>query len=49
MQSMSKLKEGGEDGNVEGIGTPEADDYLCAMHDVNAVLKLLLLCIRDHN
>ncbi len=49
MQSMSKLKKGGEDGNVEGIGTPEADDYLCALHDVIVVLNLLLLLIHDHN
>jgi hypothetical protein len=26
--------EGGEDGNVKGINTPEANDYLCAVHDV---------------
>jgi len=49
MQSMSKLRKGEEDGNVEGIGTLEADDYLCAMHDVSDVLNLLLLCICDHN
>jgi len=26
--------DGEEDGNAEGIDTPEANDYLCAVHDV---------------
>jgi hypothetical protein len=29
-----QAKEGGKDGNVEGINTLEVSDYLCAMHDV---------------
>jgi hypothetical protein len=29
-----QVEEGGKNGNVEGIGTLEADDCLCAMHDV---------------
>jgi hypothetical protein len=44
-----QVKEGGEDGNVEGIGTSETNDYLCAMHDVGVVLNLLLLRIHHHN
>jgi hypothetical protein len=29
-----QVEEGGKDGNAEGIGTPEVDDCLYAMHDV---------------
>ncbi len=28
-----QAKEGGKDGNVEGINTLEANDCLCAVHD----------------
>jgi len=38
--------EGRENNNVENIGTPEANDCLCAMRDVP---NLLLLRINDHN
>jgi hypothetical protein len=29
-----QAKEGGEDGNVEGISTLKIDDCLCVVHDV---------------
>jgi hypothetical protein len=29
-----QAEEGGENRNAEGIGTPKADDCMCAMHDV---------------
>jgi hypothetical protein len=29
-----QVERGGEDGNVEGVGTPEADDFMCGVHDV---------------
>jgi hypothetical protein len=29
-----QAEEGGEDDNVEGIGTLKVDDCLCAVHDV---------------
>jgi len=41
--------EGEEDGNAEGIDTPKANDYLCAVHDVGDMLNLLLLHVNDHN
>ncbi len=44
-----QVEEGGEDGNVKGIGTSETNDYLCAMHDVGVVLNLLLLHIHHHS
>jgi hypothetical protein len=29
-----QVEEGGEDSNVESIGTLEVNDYLCVVHDV---------------
>jgi hypothetical protein len=29
-----QAKEGREDGNAKGLGTPETYDYSCAVHDV---------------
>jgi hypothetical protein len=29
-----QAKEGREDNNVESIGTPKVNDYICAVHDV---------------
>jgi hypothetical protein len=29
-----QAEKGREDGNVEGISTPKAYDYLCVVHDV---------------
>jgi hypothetical protein len=31
---LVQVKEGKENNNVKGIGTLEADDYMCAAHDV---------------
>jgi hypothetical protein len=44
-----QAKKGGEDGNVKSIGTLEANDYMCTMHDVGVVLNLFLLHICNHN
>jgi hypothetical protein len=41
--------EGGKESNAESIGTPKADDYMCAVHDVGVMLNMFLLCKRDHN
>jgi hypothetical protein len=29
-----QAKEGGKNSNAEGIGTPKANDCMCAVHDV---------------
>ncbi len=29
-----QVEGGGEDSNVEGIDTPEVNDYMCVVHDV---------------
>ncbi len=42
-----QAKEGGKDGNVEGINTLEVSDYLCAMHDVWWCVKLAFVMYKQ--